>query len=38
MFTVSTNGMDLSVSPAVSIMFMDIVQVGALSLCLQDAK
>ena len=38
MVTVSTNGMDLSASPVASILFTEIVQDGASSLCLQAAK
>ena len=34
---VSTNGMDLSESLAVSILFTEIVQEGVLALCLQAA-
>ena len=38
MVMVSTNGMDRSASPAASILFTEIVQEGASSLCLQAAK
>ena len=38
MVTVSTNGMDLSATPVALILFTEIVQDGASSLCLQAAK